>query len=149
MVQRIARGVAVVGLVLAASFGVGAATTAGLLVQAAFPFALVLIAVLHVLGGRAEIVAWAALTVVLLAGTYLRTGHPIEYAVGVAYLALAALGGFRSPAFLALAWLIHPLWDAVPRDLPAPLQDLPLACALFDTPIGLYLLWGVWKRHWS
>jgi hypothetical protein len=101
------------------------------------------------MGAKAELVSWAAFTVGLLAGTYLTTGSPLEYLVFMVYIALAALGLFKSSYFLALAWLIHPVWDFVPRTLPANLHDLPLACALFDIPIGLYLLWGSWKKRWQ
>ncbi|MBP7689753.1 MAG: hypothetical protein KA765_17680, partial [Thermoflexales bacterium] len=56
---------------------------------------------------------------------------------------------FKSPYFLALAWLFHPVWDFVPRDLPPQLLDLPLACLLYDIPIGLYLLWGARRNRWT
>jgi hypothetical protein len=138
----------IVFLIIAAGFGVGAATQAGVLIQAAVPFALVLILVMYFMGAKAELISWAAFTVGLLAGTYLQTGTPIEYLMFFVYIILSALGIFKSPYFLALAWLFHPIWDALPRDLPAQMKDLPLACALFDTPIGLYLLWGAWKKRW-
>jgi hypothetical protein len=84
----------------------------------------------------------------VLGGTYLSTGKPIEYAIFFLYFVLTALGIFKSPYFLAAAWLFHPLWDFLPRTLPDKLHDLPVACALFDTPIGLYLAWGGWKKRW-
>lgn len=138
----------IVFLIIAASFGVGAATNAGVLIQAAVPFALVLIVIMYFMGVKAELISWTAFTVGLLAGTYLQTGSPIEYLMFFVYILLSALGIFKSPYFLALAWLFHPVWDALPRDLPAQMKDLPIACALFDTPIGLYLLWGAWKKRW-
>lgn len=139
----------IVFLILAASFGVGAATQAGTLIQAAVPFAIALIVIMHFMGPKAELIAWSAFTVGLLGSTYLQTGETVEYAMFFVYILLSVLGLFKSPYFLALAWLFHPVWDFVPRDLPPLQTDLPLACALFDTPIGLYLLWGAWKKHWD
>lgn len=138
----------IIFLVIAAGFGVGAATEAGVLIPAAVPFALILIVLLHFLKPQAELLGWAALTVGLLAGTYLVTGEVIEYVIFIVYLILTMLGIFKSPYFLAFAWLFHPIWDFLPRELPGHMHDLPLACAFFDTPIGLYLLWGSWKRRW-
>lgn len=138
----------IIFLVIATGFGVGAATDAGILIPASVPFALILIALLYYMGGKPELLAWAALTVGLLGGTYLQTGEPIEYGMYFIYMLLTALGIFKSPYFLALAWLFHPVWDFVPRTLPQHMHDLPLACAFFDTPIGLYLLWGSWKKRW-
>lgn len=138
----------IIFLVIAAGFGVGAATEAGVLIPAAVPFALILIALLYFLKPQAELLGWAALTVGLLAGTYLVTGEVIEYVIFIVYLILTMLGIFKSPYFLAFAWLFHPIWDFLPRELPGHMHDLPLACAFFDTPIGLYLLWGSWKKRW-
>ena len=138
----------IVFLIIAAGFGVGAATQAGVLIQAAVPFALALILIMRFMGVKPELIAWAAFTVGLLGGTYLQTGEPIEYIMFFVYILLSALGILKSPYFLALAWLFHPVWDFIPRDLPQQLHDLPLACALFDTPIGLYLFWGAWKKRW-
>jgi len=138
----------VVFLIIAAGFGVGAATQSGVLIQAAVPFAFVLIVLMYFMEQKTELISWAAFTVGLLAGTYLQTGSPLEYLMFFIYIILSALGIFKSPYFLALAWLFHPVWDALPRDLPAQMKDLPLACAFFDTPIGLYLLWGAWKKRW-
>ncbi len=59
------------------------------------------------------------------------------------------MGVFKSSYFLALVWLLHSVWDFVPRDLPILLKDLPNACILFDLPIGLYLLWGSRQKHWQ
>lgn len=147
--KNIALTIYIVFLIIAAGFGVGAATQAGILISAAVPFALALILIMYFMGVKPELISWAAFTVGLLAGTYLSTGSPIEYLMFFFYIVLSALGIFKSPYFLALAWLLHPVWDFVPRTLPAQLHDLPLACALFDTPIGLYLLWGSWKKRWQ
>lgn len=138
----------IVILLIAAGFGVGTATQAGVLIPTAVPFSLVLVLIMFFMGAKAELISWAAFTAGLLGGTYLQTGEPIEYGIFVVYILLTALGLFKSPYFLALAWLFHPVWDFLPRNLPAPMHDLPLACAFFDTPIGLYLLWGSWKKRW-
>jgi hypothetical protein len=135
-------------LIIAAGFGVGAATQAGILIQAAVPFSFALILIMYFMDAKPELLSWAAFTVGLLGGTYLSTGSPLEYIMFFIYIVLSALGIFKSPYFLALAWLFHPVWDFMPRTLPHQLHDLPLACALFDTPIGLYLLWGSWKKRW-
>lgn len=136
-------------LLVASAFGVGAATQAGALIPAAIPFALALIFVIRLLGPKPELIAWAVFTTGLLAGTYLSTGGTLEYVIFVVYAVLSILGVFKSPYFLALAWLFHPIWDFVPRTLPTAMHDLPMACAFFDTPIGLYLLWGAWKKRWT
>lgn len=149
VLTRVANSIAIVFVVIAAGFGVGAATEAGILIPAAVPFSLALIALLSRLGRGAELLAWSTLTAGLLAGTYLSTGSAIEYVVFTLYLVLTALGVLKSPVFLAVAWLAHPAWDAVPRTLPGELADLPAACALFDTPIGLYLLWGWRRQRWT
>lgn len=147
--KNIALTVYIVLLIIAAGFGVGAATQAGVLIPAAVPFAFALILLMYFMGVKAELISWAAFTVGLLGGTYLSTGSSMEYVMFFIYIVLTALGIFKSPYFLALAWLFHPVWDFVPRTLPHQLHDLPLACALFDTPIGLYLLWGSWKKRWQ
>ncbi len=138
----------IVFLIIAAGFGVGAATQAGVVIPAAVPFAFVLILIMYFMGVKPELISWAAFTVGLLGGTYLSTGNLMEYVMFFFYIVLSALGIFKSPYFLALAWLFHPIWDFVPRALPYRLHDLPLACVLFDIPIGLYLLWGSWKKRW-
>jgi hypothetical protein len=145
ILRPVANALAVVFIVIAAGYGVGAATQAGILIPAAIPFSLVLIAITSRFGPTTELLAWAAITAGLLAGTYLGTGSPIEYVVFLVYLALSALGVLASPLFLAAAWLIHPLWDLLPRTLTGPSADLPVACMLFDTPIGIYLAWA-WRR---
>ena len=87
----------IIFLVIAAGFGVGAATEAGVLIPASVPFALILIAVLYFLKPKAELLGWAALTVGLLAVTYLVTGEVIEYVIFVVYFILTMLGIFKSP----------------------------------------------------
>lgn len=146
--KRLLQTVYVIGLMMAAGMAIGAAARAGWLIPAAVPFALVLIGLLRLLPAPAERAGWAAFTL-WLGSTYVALGSPIEIGVLVLYGGLAGLGAFRSPYLLSLAWLIHPLWDFVPRTLPPNYIDLPMACVLFDLPIGVYLLWGARARRWS
>ncbi len=145
---RLLTGGYIVLVLYAASAAVGAASRAGMLIPVALPLAAALILAVRWLKPPAELAAWAVFTSLLLGGTYLSTGSPLETGALVIYFGLTALGLFRSPYFLTLAWLIHPLWDFLPRDLPAQLVDLPMACLLYDIPIGLYLLWGARQRRW-
>lgn len=128
-------------LAILLSFGVSAAAQSDILIPAGFPFSLVLILILHLLGRRAGLIGFAVFTI-WLGSTYLQTGSPLEMVMLVVYIGLAAAGLFISPYALAIAWLFHPIWDFLPRDLPAAMVDLPLACILFDIPIGLYLAWA-------
>lgn len=138
----------VVLLVVLAGFGIGYAMKANLLIACAFPFSLAVIASLYFLGKRAEMLAWVGFTV-WLGNTYLMTNQPIEYLTLTVYLLLATLDMLVSPYYLALAWLVHPLWDFFPRVLPANQADLPMACILFDVPIGLYMLWAIRRKEWT
>lgn len=131
----------VILLLILAGFGVTAAANSATLILAALPFALILILGLRLIGAKGEQLAWALFTV-WLGSTYLQTNNPLEYGLLLLYVVLAVLGIFNSSYLLAAAWLFHPVWDFLPRDLPPQLVDLPMACILFDIPIGLYLLWG-------
>ena len=131
----------VILLLILAGFGISAAANSATLIPAALPFALILILGLRLIGAKGEQIAWATFTV-WLGSTYLQTNSPLEYVLLLIYVILAVLGIFNSPYLLAAAWLFHPVWDFLPRDLPPQLVDLPTACILFDIPIGLYLLWG-------
>jgi hypothetical protein len=105
----------------------------------------------RVLGKKAELAGWAVFTI-WLGSTYLLSADSIaavEVIAFLAYLSLGLLGAFRSPYFLIVAWLLHPVWDFFPRALPDVLQDLPTACILFDVPIGLYLVWYARKGRWN
>jgi len=138
--------VGIVVLLIFLGFAVSAAASAKVLIAAALPFSMILILILRVLGPRPELIAWSALTV-WLGSTYLQTGSPLEIVVLCVYMALAAFGLFRSPYLLAFAWLFHPIWDFLPRELPTLMLDLPMACILFDIPIGLYLIWATRARR--
>jgi hypothetical protein len=138
-------------LMHAAGLGIDLAANQRLLVPYALPAAIVLVVAVRVLGKKAELAGWAAFTV-WLGSTYLLSADSIaavEVIAFLAYLSLGLLGAFRSPYFLALAWLLHPAWDFFPRVLPDVLHDLPAACILFDVPVGLYLLWFARRSRWD
>lgn len=138
----------VVFLIIIAGFIIGSAAQYNLLIQVALPFAITLVLGLRFLSPKAELIAWAAFTV-WLGSTYLQTGSFIEVVAFFFYAVFAAMGIFISPYYLAIGWLLHPIWDFVPRQLPNMLLDLPTACILFDIPIGLYVLVGAWKKRWT
>ena len=147
VLKRIAVTVYILVLLYLAGFGIGSAAREDMLIQIALPFAIVLILGVRVLGERFELAGWAVFTV-WLGSTYLQTGQTIETIIFVVYIGIALLGAFKSPYFLAFAWLFHPVWDFVPRELPDLLKDLPMACIMFDIPIGLYILWFTRKDRW-
>jgi hypothetical protein len=127
-----------IGVIVITTILVTLATNAEKLIPFAFPFAFVVIGLAQLRGARVELIVWGLLTI-WLGSTYLQTGEAFEWFAFAAFVALAVLGAWKSPYLLALAWLLHPLWDFVPRELPDNLQDLPVACILFDIPIGIYL----------
>lgn len=133
---------------LATSIGVGLAAHADRLIIVALPAALGLIVLLRALGPAAERAAWAIFTV-WLGTTYIQLETPLEIGMALLYGGLALLGVYRSPYFLVGAWLFHPIWDSLPRDLPNHLHALPDACILFDIPIGFYILWAIRHQRWS
>jgi hypothetical protein len=136
-------------VVVGATIVITVATNERVLITFALPFAAVLIITTRLLGPRPELIAWSILTI-WLGNTYLATGTTwLEVAALVVYATAAIVGGWRQPYLLAAAWLAHPLWDFVPRDLPDLLKDLPVACLLFDIPIGLYLLVSVRRGRWA
>lgn len=137
---RFGAGLYAFALLVATSIGVGVAARSHL-IPVALPFAGVLIAALRLIRPGAERHAWALFTV-WLGTTYLQTGAGTETVLAVAYLALALAGSFVSPWFLVGAWAFHPVWDLLPRTLPELLQDLPMACLLFDGAIAVYLAWA-------
>ena len=129
-------------------YGVGMAAHADSLVWAALPFAALLIVALRVAGPKSEQIGWAAFTG-WLGMTYAHTGGPVEVGVFFVYVALGALGVFRSPWFLVVAWAGHIAWDFLPRALPSEYASLPLACMIFDGLIALYLGWNAWSGRWQ
>lgn len=65
------------------------------------------------------------------------------------YVAVAALGVFRSPFFLVGAWLAFIPWNFAPHKVPPMYAALPVACALFCIPVALYLVWGAREKRWT
>ena len=59
------------------------------------------------------------------------------------------IGRSQIPYFLVVAWLFHPVWGFIPRELPELYIDLPMACILFDIPIGIYLLSASRIKRWA
>lgn len=135
-------------VLLLTSVGVGAAARRGILIPVAVPFAAVLVVALRLLRPPAERAAWALFTV-WLGTTYLQTGATSETVMALLYLAAALAGVFVSPWLLVAAWAAHPLWDLLPRTLPALLSDLPTACLFFDLAIAAYLAWVTARGQWS
>ncbi len=137
----------IVLMVVAATVLLGKAAQAGLLIWVALPFAVLVVVGLAVLRPKEELAGWSVFTV-WLSTTYLSLGG-IEWAGFAVVVVFALLGYFRSPWFLAAAWLLHIAWDFVPRELPELLVDLPVACLIFDGVIGLYLALGARAGRWS
>lgn len=121
------------------SYLIGLATQLGILIPAAFPLGVLLVLLFYWLPARVQLIGWAVATVWLLSSVYLGTSD-IEYFALIVVVVAAIAGVFWSPWFLAGIWMIHPLWDLVPRDLPEHQHDLPLACLIYDLVIGIYLI---------
>ena len=115
--KTIASTVYILFLIMLTGSAIGAAAKAGYLIPTAVPFALVLILILRFMNPKLERIALAAFTV-WLGSTYVQLGNPIEYRLFFAYIALALLGVFKSPYFFVAAWIFHPVWDFIPRELP-------------------------------
>lgn len=148
IVKRFAIAFYILLLLYLAGFGIGSAAREEMLIPVALPFAVILVLAVRFLGEKAELAGWAVFTV-WLGSTYLQTGKTIETIIFFVYIGIALLGAFQSPYFLAFAWLFHPVWDFIPRELPDLLKDLPTACIMFDIPIGLYILWFTRKNRWN
>jgi hypothetical protein len=124
------------------SYLIGIATQLGILIPAAFPLGVLLVLLFYWLPARVQIIGWAVATVWLLSGVYLGTSD-IEYFALIVVVVAAIAGVFWSPWFIAGIWMIHPLWDLLPRDLPEHQHDLPLACLIYDLVIGVYLVFRI------
>jgi hypothetical protein len=150
ILQRFAMAVYLLALIYVAGLGIERASSDKTLIQFAFPAAVVLILAVQVFGPKVELAGWGVFTA-WLGMTYLFSSDTVavvEVVAFIAYLTCGLLGAFGSPYFLAFAWLLHPVWDFFPRVLPDSLKDLPMACILFDIPIGLYILWSAFKNRW-
>ena len=124
------------------SYLIGLGTQLGILIPAAFPLGVLLVLLFYWLPARVQLIGWAVATVWLLSGVYLGTSD-IEYVALVVVVVASIAGVFWSPWFIAGIWMIHPLWDLVPRDLPEHQHDLPLACLIYDLVIGVYLIFRI------
>ena len=121
------------------SYLIGLGTQLGILIPAAFPLGVLLVLLFYWLPARVQLIGWAVATVWLLSSVYLGASD-LEYVALIVVVVAAIAGVFWSPWFLAGIWMIHPLWDLVPRDLPEHQHDLPLACLIYDLVIGVYLI---------
>ena len=134
------------------STAVSRAGHAGVLTIIAVPLALALIVLWRWLGPRAEMVAWAVF-VLWLGLTYVNPAYPAtlprELTVAAIYALLAALGLWVSPWFLAVGLAAHIGWDFVPRELPAHLHDLPIACMIYDGVLAIYGGWQTYTGRWT
>jgi hypothetical protein len=151
ILKRIATAIYILALIYVAGLGIERAANDKMLIPFAFPAALVLLLAVRAFGPKAELAGWSVFTV-WLGSTYLFSSDTIttvEVIAFIAYLSFGLLGAFKSPYFLAFAWLFHPVWDFLPRVLPDLLKDLPTACILFDLPIGLYILWFAYQKRWT
>jgi hypothetical protein len=43
----------------------------------------------------------------------------------------------------------HIGWDFVPRELPAHLHDLPIACMIYDGVLAIYGGWQSYTGRWT
>ena len=136
----------ILGLVLLTSFAVGVGAEAGLLIWGAPLLVWIPILGLHFLQPNPRRAGWCLFTL-WLGSTYATTGTSSEILVFALITALGVAGYYRSTWLFALAWFGHLLWDFAPRELPQLLQDLPIACMIFDGMIGIYLCWMTWSGN--
>lgn len=113
-----------------------------MLLVAAIPLGILLVGLLFWLPARVQLVAWAGATAWLLSSVYLGSSD-FEYVALLVILVASIAGVFWSPWFLAATWLIYPLWDLIPRDLPTHQHDLPLACLMYDLVVAIYLIFRI------
>jgi len=135
-------------LMTAASYATVAAAGSGSLTVIALPMALILILCFRFIGTKSEQIAWAVFTG-WLGMTYAHTGNMLDALVFFIYVAFSALGVFKSPYYLAAAWLLFIPWSFLPHELTQMHPDFPIACAIYCLPIGLYLLWGSRIKRWT
>lgn len=136
----------IVALVFVTSFSVQVGAEAGLLIWGAPVLVWIPILGLHFLPPNQRRAGWSLFTV-WLGSTYATAATTNEILVFVLITALAVAAYYRSTWLFAVAWFGHILWDFFPRELPALLTDLPIACMIFDGIIGIYLCWTTWTGH--
>lgn len=134
--QTLYAGIVAVGI----SYLIGVATRENLLLWGALPLGAILVGLLCWLPPRPQLLAWSASTAWLLSAVYLGQSD-VEILMLFIVMGAALAGAVWSPWFLVAMWFIHPLWDLIPRSLPASQHDLPLACLMYDIVVAVYLLW--------
>ena len=161
ILKRIATAVYILALICLFAFGLIEAENNQMLIPFAFPAALVLLLAARAFGPKAELASWSVFTVLLgsvyvLLVTAWAGIFPIEKITIVEVIAFIAcfgfglLGAFKSPYFLAFAWLSYPVLAFFHPKLPLDvLKDFAAACVLFGLPIGLYILWLAYKNRWT
>ncbi len=64
--------------------------------------------------------------------------------IGVILFSIIAFIGINSPWFLAIGWLIHPVWDLLIDNHSLTIfvpQWYPTVCIGYDIAIALYIAW--------
>ncbi len=145
--RSVITGFWIITLVVTTSLFVGVAAERSFLVPASPILPLIPILGLYWLKPREQLAGWSLFTI-WLGSTYLGSGGPSEYVAFSIVSVLAVFGFLRSGWFLAAAWFLHIFWDFVPRDLPPMLEELPLACMIFDGLIGIFLAWRTISNPW-
>ena len=161
ILKRIATAVYILALICFFAIGLLNAENNKMLIPFAFPAALVLLLAARAFGPKAELASWSVFTVLLgsvyvLLVTAWAGIFPIEKITIVEVIAFMAcfgfglLGAFKSPYFLAFAWLFYPVLAFFHPKLPLDvLKDFAAACVLFGLPVGLYILWFAYKNRWT
>ena len=161
ILKRIATAVYILALICLFAVGLIEAENNQMLIPFAFPAALMLLLAARAFGPKAELASWSVFTVLLgsvyvLLVTAWAGIFPIEKITIVEVIAFMAcfgfglLGAFKSPYFLAFAWLSYPVLAFLHPKLPFDvLEDFAAACVLFGLPIGLYILWLAYKNRWT
>ena len=124
------------------SYLIGLATSADALLVGAIPLGILLVLAYGWMNPKAQLISWSVATGWLLSSVYLGTSN-LEYGALLIVILAAIAGVVWSPWFLAGIWLVHPIWDLIPRDLPDQQHDLPLACLIYDLVIGVYLIFRI------
>ena len=161
ILKRIATAVYILALICFFAFGLIEAENNQMLIPFAFPAALVLLLAARAFGPKVELASWSVLTVLLgsvyvlltisWAGVFLIDNYTIvEVIAFMVCFGFGLLGAFKSPYFLAFAWLFYPVLAFFHPKLPFDvLRDFAAACVLFGLPIGLYLFWFAYKNRWT
>ena len=162
ILKRIATAIYILALICFFAFGLLNAANDQMLIPFAFPAALALLLAARTFGPKVELASWSVFTI-LLGSAYmlLLTAWAggfywieeitiVEIIAFIACFGLGLFGAFKSPYFLAFAWLFYPILAFLHPKLPlGVLEDFAAACVLFGLPIGLYILWFAYKNRWT